>query len=143
MKVIAINGSPRKEGNTYTALNIVASELNKSGIDLEILHIGHKMIHGCIACGSCAKNKDEKCSIQNDEMNSWIQQVKAADGLILAAPVYFAGIPGTMKSFLDRLFYVSATNGNLFRHKVGAALVALRRTGASSTLDSLYHYSLW
>ena len=140
MKVIAINGSPKKEGNTFHALSMVGSELKAAGIEFEILHVGHKMIHGCVACGKCAVNKDEKCSIQSDELNDWIQQVKRADGIVLGSSVYFSGIPGTMKSFLDRLFYVSGANGNLFRHKVAAALVAVRRTGGSDTLDSLNHY---
>jgi multimeric flavodoxin WrbA len=140
MKVIAINGSPKKEGNTFHALSMVGNELKAVGIEFEILHIGHKMIHGCLACGKCAINKDEKCSIQSDELNDWIQQVKQADGIILGSPVYFSGISGTMKSFLDRIFYVSASNGNLFRYKVAAAIVAVRRTGGSVTFDSLTHY---
>jgi multimeric flavodoxin WrbA len=140
MKVIAINGSPNKEGNTFHALSMVGNELKAVGIEFEILHIGHKMIHGCIACGKCSVNKDEKCSIQSDELNDWIQQVKQADGIILGSPVHYSGIPGTMKSCLDRMFYVSGANGNLFRHKVAAALVAVRRTGGSATFDSLNHY---
>lgn len=140
MKVIAINGSPRKEGNTFHALKMVGDELIVSGIEFEILHIGHKLIHGCTACGKCAENKDEKCSLGADGLNQWIQTIKEADGIIIGSPVYYSGIAGTMKSFLDRLFYVSGANGNLLRHKVGAAIVAVRRTGGSSTLDGLYHY---
>jgi multimeric flavodoxin WrbA len=140
MKVIAINGSPKKEGNTYYALSMVGNELKAAGIEFEILQIGHKMIHGCIACGKCAINKDEKCSITSDELNDWIQQIKQANGIILGSPVYYSGIPGTMKSFLDRLFFVAGSNGNLFRHKVAASLVAVRRTGGSVTFDSLNHY---
>jgi multimeric flavodoxin WrbA len=140
MKVIAINGSPNKEGNTFHALSMVGDELTESGIEFEILHIGHKMIHGCLACGKCAVNKDEKCVIKTDDLNTWIQQVKEADGIILGAPVHYAGIPGTMKSFLDRLFYVAGSNGGLFRQKVAAAVVTVRRTGGSATFDSLNHY---
>ncbi|HNX01772.1 MAG TPA: flavodoxin family protein, partial [Candidatus Cloacimonadota bacterium] len=140
MKVIAINGSPKKEGNTYHALKMVGDELLASGIEFEILHVGHKPIHGCTACGKCAENKDEKCSLGGDGLNQWIQMVKAADGILLGSPVYYSGIAGTMKCFLDRLFYVSGSNGNLLRHKVAAALVAVRRTGGSATLDHLYHY---
>ena len=140
MKVIGINGSPRKQGNTFLALSMVASELKSQDIDFEILHIGHKMIHGCLACGKCAKNKDEKCNIKTDDMNLWIQKIKKADGIVLGSPVYCSGIAGTMKSFLDRLFYVSGANGNLMRHKVAASVVAVRRTGGSVTFDSLNHY---
>lgn len=140
MKVIAINGSPKKAGNTFQALKMVGDELIAGGIGFEILHIGHRMIHGCTACGKCGENKDEKCIIKTDDLNQWIQQLKDADGLILGAPVHYSGIPGTMKSFLDRLFYVAGENGGLFRQKVAAAVVAVRRTGGSATLDSLNHY---
>ncbi|MEI6852606.1 MAG: flavodoxin family protein [Bacteroidota bacterium] len=140
MKVIAINGSPKAEGNTWHALNIIGNELKAQGIEFEILHVGHKAIHGCTACGQCAINKDEKCSQKNDIVNESIQKLKEADGFIIASPVYYSGIAGTMKSFLDRVFYVSGANGNLFRHKVAAAITAVRRTGGSSTFDQLNHY---
>jgi multimeric flavodoxin WrbA len=140
MKVIAINGSPKKEGNTFQALTMVGNELISAGIDFEVLHVGHKMIHGCIGCGKCAVSKDEECSIKTDDLNKLIQQIKLADGIIIGSPVYYSGIAGSMKCFLDRLFYVSGVNGNFFRHKVGAAVVALRRTGGSATFDSLNHY---
>ncbi|MCX6308748.1 MAG: flavodoxin family protein, partial [Bacteroidia bacterium] len=106
MKVIAINGSPRKEGNTYHALRMVGSKLEENGIDFEILHVGNKDIHGCMACGKCRKTQDAHCSITTDPLNEWIQVIKEADGIIIASPVYFSGVAGTMKSFLDRLFYV-------------------------------------
>ena len=140
MKVIAINGSPRKEGNTYHALNMVGKELTAEGIDFEIIHIGHKVIHGCLACNNCSKNRDEKCVIKTDEVNDWIQKMKEADGIIIASPVYFAGISGPMKCFLDRVFYVAGSNGGLFRHKVGAAVVVVRRSGGIATFDGLVHY---
>lgn len=140
MKVVAINGSPNKEGNTYQALAMVGSKLAEQGIDFEILHIGNKVIRGCLACGKCRLNRDEKCSITTDLLNESIQVMKAADGLILGAPVHYAGVPGTMKSFLDRAFYVAGSNSGLFRQKVGAAVVAVRRTGGSATFDSLNHY---
>ncbi len=140
MQVIAINGSPHREGNTFHALSMVGEELAIAGIEFKILHVGHQMIHGCLACGKCAEKRDEKCSITTDELNTWIQQIKEADGLLLGSPVYYSGIAGTMKSFLDRLFYVSGSNGGLFRHKIAAAVVAVRRSGGSATFDSLNHY---
>jgi len=140
MKVIAINGSPHKEGNTWYALQTVGNRLKENGIDFEIIHIGNKAIHGCIACGICTKKQDGACSIKNDILNECIPSLREADGIILASPVYFSGVAGTMKSFLDRLFYVALSNGNFFRHKTGAALVCVRRTGGSSTLDCLNHY---
>ena len=140
MKVAAINGSPHKDGNTAQSLQIVGERLKANGIDFEVLHIGNKVIHGCIACGQCRVKQDGTCGIKNDVLNEYIPALREADGIILASPVYFSGIAGTLKSFLDRLFYVSLSNGNFFRHKVGAALVAVRRTGGSHTLDGLNHY---
>jgi multimeric flavodoxin WrbA len=140
MKVIAINGSPKKEGNTEHALRIVGSKLEENGIEFEIIHIGNKAVRGCLACGKCMQNRDERCTTTSDPLNEWIQSMKNADGIILASPVYYAGIAGTMKCFLDRAFYVSGSNGGLFRNKVGAAVVAVRRTGGSVTFDSLNHY---
>jgi multimeric flavodoxin WrbA len=140
MKVIVVNGSPNKEGNTFHALTMVGDQLQAEGIDFEILHVGHKLIHGCMGCGKCAVNKDEECSVKTDDVNKWIQQLKAADGLIIGSPVYYSGIAGAMKCFLDRVFYVAGVNGGLFRHKVGASVVALRRTGGSATFDSMNHY---
>lgn len=140
MKVIAINGSPNKQGNTWHALSIIGNKLQEQGIEFEILHVGNKTISGCLACGKCRKTLDEKCSITTDIVNEYIQIMKSADGLIIASPVHYSGISGTMKSFLDRAFYVAGINGGLFRHKVGAAIVAVRRTGGSSTFDSLNHF---
>ena len=140
MKIIAINGSPHENGNTWVALKTIGEVLGKEGIDFEILHIGNKNIHGCMACSKCAKNQDEKCSIRNDDLNRYLPAIKEADGLILGSPVYYSGIAGTMKCFLDRLFYVSSANGNWMRHKIGTAVVAVRRSGGSMTLDSLNHY---
>ncbi len=139
MKVIAILGSPRKAGNSATALNIMAHELKKEGIELEIVHIGNKNIRGCIACYKCFEKLDRKCII-DDATNQAIEKMAAADGIILTSPVYWSGIAGTMKSFLDRAFMVSAANGNLLRGKVGAALVSVRRTGGSATVAGLNNY---
>lgn len=140
MKVVAVNGSPRKDGNTHQALTMVGEVLLAEGIDFEILHVGHKLIHGCMACGKCAVSKDGECSIKTDDLNKWIQQLKDADGIIIGSPVYYSGIAGSMKCFLDRAFYVAGVNGGLFRHKVGASVVALRRSGGSATFDSMNHY---
>lgn len=139
MKVIAINGSPKENGNTYHAIKMVADELEKQGISTEIIHIGNKTIRGCLACGGCAQNKNEKCVI-NDEVNEIIQKMKAADGILIGSPVYYASIAGTMKCFLDRAFYVAGANGGLYRHKAGASVVAVRRSGEVATFDHLNHY---
>ena len=140
MKVIALNGSPKRKGNTYHALRMLGNELEAAGIEFEILQIGHLNIRGCMGCRKCYTNLDGKCSISGDDFNGQLPKITAADGLVLGSPVHYSGIAGTMKSFLDRLFFVSGANENWFRHKVGAAVVAVRRSGGSSTLDGLNHY---
>lgn len=138
MKVVAFNGSPRKEGNTYHAIKMVAEELEKEGIEVEIVQVGDKAIRGCMGCNGCMKNRDEKCVIPGDEVNAWIQKMKAADGIIIGSPVHYAAIGGAMKSFLDRAFYVA--NLGFLRHKVGAAVVAVRRSGGVTTFNQLNNY---
>lgn len=140
MKVVAFNGSPKKEGNTYQALKTVTDELEKEGIQTEIVHVGNRAIRGCMACGQCAVRKDEKCAFGDDGVNEWIQKMKEADGIILGAPVHYASIAATMKAFLDRAFYVVGVNNAMMRHKVGAAVVAVRRSGGVTTFDHLNHY---
>lgn len=140
MKVVAFNGSPRAEGNTHQAIMMVAEELKKEGIEVEVVHVGNKMIRACLSCGGCIRNMDEKCVIQGDEVNEWIQKMKLADGIIISSPVHYAAIGGTMKSFLDRAFYVSGVNRSLLRHKVGAAVVADRRSGGVSTFTQLNNF---
>ncbi|MBP2641744.1 MAG: iron-sulfur flavoprotein [Firmicutes bacterium] len=137
MKVVAFNGSPKQKGNTYHAIKMVAEELEKEGIEVEIVHVGNKVIRGCLACGACAENNNEKCVI-DDEVNEWIQKMKAADGILLGSPVHYSAIGGTMKSFLDRAFYVAKTG--ILRHKVGAAVVAVRRSGGVPTFNQLTNY---
>lgn len=138
MKVLAFNGSPRKEGNTFYALQTVAKELEADGIEVEVVHVGGKTISGCMACGACSRNKNERCIIENDDVNTWIQKMKEADGILIGSPVHFSGISGAMKCFLDRAFYVASSD--ILRHKVAAAVVAVRRSGGVTTFDQLNHY---
>lgn len=140
MKVVAFNGSPKKEGNTYHAIKMAAEELEKEGIEVEIVHVGNKVIRGCLACNGCVRNQNEKCVITGDEVNEWIQKMKEADGIILGSPVHYSAIGATMKAFLDRAFYVTTVNNSMLRHKVGAAVVAVRRSGGVPTFDQLNHY---
>ncbi len=140
MKVVAFNGSPKKNGNTYEAIKAVAEELKKENIDVEIVHVGNKVIRGCMACGGCARNMNEKCVVQNDEVNDWIQKMKEADGIILGSPVHYSAIAGTMKSFVDRAFYVTSVNNGMLRHKVGVSVVAVRRSGGVPTFTQLNNY---
>lgn len=140
MKTVAFNGSPNAEGNTYHALKMVTAELEREGIETEIIHVGNKVIRGCTACGQCVKNKDERCVLPGDEVNGWIQKMKGADGIILGSPVHYAAMAGTMKSFLDRAFYVTGVNNGMLRHKVGASVVAVRRSGGLPTFDQLNNF---
>lgn len=141
MEVVAINGSPKKNGNTAHAIQIVAEELAKENIKTKIIHIGNKEIRGCIACMGCVRAQNERCSLSdNGIVNDAIEQMKAAEGILLASPVYFSGISGTMKTFLDRAFFVSGMNGNLFRHKVASSLAVVRRSGGISAVDQMNKY---
>ena len=140
MKMVAFNGSPKKEGNTYHAIRLVAAELEKEGIETEIVQVGDKAIRGCLACYQCLKNQNEQCVIKGDEVNEYIQKMKGADAIILGSPVYYSAINGTMKSFLDRAFFVMGVNGGMLRHKVGASVVAVRRSGGMPTFDQVNHF---
>jgi multimeric flavodoxin WrbA len=139
MKVLAINGSPNENGNTFFAISVVLQELEKEGIETETLTVGNKDVRGCIACGTCVSEGNCRC-IFDDGMNEWIRKMVEADGIILGSPVYFSGVNGTMKSFLDRAFFVTAVSGRPLRHKVGAAVVAVRRSGGIPTFEQLTRY---
>lgn len=140
MKVIAVNGSPNRDGNTYSAIRMVLDEMEKEGIETEILHVGNKAVRGCVGCNQCFRNRDDRCVITGDDVNEWIAKLKDADGILLGSPVYYSGITGTMKAFLDRLFYVSGANGNYFRGKVGSTVTAVRRSGGIPAIDQLNKY---
>lgn len=134
MNVLLINGSPHKEGCTYTALNEVAQTLNKEGIDTEIIHVGNKDIRGCIACRKCAETG--KC-VFNDIVNETTPKFAACDGIVIGSPVYYASANGTLISFLDRLFFSSHIDKSM---KVGASVVSCRRAGNTATFDELNKY---
>ena len=140
MKVVAFNGSPNQEGNTYHAIKMVAEELQTEGIEVEIVHVGNKTVRGCTACNGCARNQNEQCVLPGTEVNEWIQKMKEADGIILGSPVHYSSISATMKAFLDRAFYVTSANKSMLRHKVGASVVAVRRSGGVTTFDQLNNY---
>lgn len=142
MKVVAFNGSPRKDGNTTILINHVFNELDKEGIETELVQLSGKKIHGCIACYKCFQNKDQQCSVKEDDLNECIAKMIRADGIILGSPVYFADLTSEMKALMDRAGFVSMANGGMYKNKVGAAVVAVRRSGAIHTLDSLLHFFL-
>jgi multimeric flavodoxin WrbA len=143
MKVAAFNGSPNKNGNTYHAIRMVADTLEKEGIATEIIHVGNKAVRGCLACGQCVKKKNEQCIQSEDPVNEWIQKMKEADGLIFGSPVHFAAMAGTMKSFMDRAFYVAGVNNGMLRHKVGASVVAVRRSGGLPAFNQLNNFIVY
>lgn len=134
MKVLLVNGSPRANGNTYTALNEMKGIFENEGIETQVMHIGNKDIRGCIACGSCAKTG--KCCF-DDAVNEASALFEAADGLVVGTPVYYASANATLIAFLDRLFYSTHFDKTM---KVGAAVAAARRGGLTSTFDELNKY---
>lgn len=140
MKVLGINGSPHAEGNTFIALSIAGEIFARESIEFEIFNVGMKPVQGCTGCKVCGEKQNEECVFTKDIVNEGVQKMKAADGIIFGSPVHFAGIGGNMKSFCDRAFYVASGNGGLFRHKVGASVVAVRRSGGVTTFDQLNHY---
>lgn len=140
MKVIAFNGSSRKDGNTAIMIRWVFGELEKEGIGTELYQMKGKKINGCIACFKCMQNKNQRCSVEKDVINECIEKMLEADGVILASPVYFADVTPQIKSLMDRSGMVGIANGGMFRRKVGASVVAARRGGAIHTFDSLNHF---
>jgi len=130
------------DGNTAILIRNVFTELEKEGIETELVQLSGKTIHGCLACRECSKNKDRRCGQKNDFGNECIDKMVAADGILLGSPTYFADISPEMKALVDRAGYVAKANGNMFRRKVGAAVVAVRRAGAIHAFDSLNHLFL-
>jgi multimeric flavodoxin WrbA len=142
MKVVAFNGSPRKDGNTLILIKRVFNELEKEGIGTELVQLSEKEIRGCIACYKCIENKDQRCAVKNDAANEYIEKMLGAEGIILGSPVYFNDVTPEMKALIDRTGYVSRANGRMFKNKVGAAVAAVRRSGAVHTIDSMNHFFL-
>lgn len=137
MKAIAINGSPRKHGNTSILIDAVFKELQEQGIETEVINVGVKHFKGCVACNECWEHKNQQCSLKNDEVNEIMQKMLKADAIILGSPVYCADLSGQMKTFLDRVSMTAAANDDMFKRKLGAGVVAVRRAGALPTFHSL------
>lgn len=142
MKVVAFNGSSRKNGNTAILLNTVLDELSKEGIGTELVQLAGKSLQGCIACYKCSENKDRKCAVTTDKLNEYLAKMIEADGILLGSPVYFADATAAIKALIERCGMVSVANGGLFIRKVGAAVAAVRRAGAIRTFDTLNHLFL-
>ncbi len=140
LKVILFNGSSRKEGNTYYCLKIVSDELEAEGIETELIWLGEQPILPCKACYNCKGKK--KCIQDDDKLNEYIKKILQADGVIIGSPTYFADVSSTVKAFIDRAGLVSRMNGDLYKHKVGAAVIAVRRAGALHAFSSINFFFL-
>lgn len=139
MKVLLFNGSPHKNGCTYTALEEISKTLKEEGIDSEIYQIGIKSITPCRGCGACSKIG--KCVINDDDVNNFVEKAKDFDGFIFGSPVHYGSACGGITAFLDRAFFVNFTGGKkVFEHKPGAAIACARRAGTTATLDQLNKY---
>ncbi|MEN6348311.1 MAG: flavodoxin family protein [Syntrophomonas sp.] len=139
MKVVGINGSARKDGNTAILIRRVFEELEKEGIETELVQLAGKKLRGCTACMKCRENLDKHCSVKNDYFNQCFDKMLEADGIILGSPTYFSDMTSEMKGLIDRAGYVAKGNGDLLKRKVGAAVSAVRRAGAIHTVDSISH----
>ena len=142
IKVVTLNGSARKGGNTAILLRTVLKELENEGIETELIELSGATIHGCLACRKCSQNKDRRCAQKSDMGNALIDKMVEADGILLGSPTYVADITPEIKALMDRACLVSKANGGLFRRKVGAAVVAVRRAGAMHAFDALNHFFL-
>ncbi|MEK6743420.1 MAG: flavodoxin family protein [Nitrospirota bacterium] len=142
MKVIAFNGSARKDGNTAILLNAVMDEMKAAGIETELYQLSGKPIQGCIACMKCFENKNKRCAVEKDIINECIQKMLDADAILLGSPSYFADVSAGMKALIERCGMVSRANGDMFQRKVGAGVVAVRRAGAYHVLSSLNAFFL-
>ncbi|MRG77358.1 MAG: flavodoxin family protein [ANME-2 cluster archaeon] len=143
MKVIAFNGSPRKKGNTAMLINSVFDELQKEGIETEFLQLGGKDIKGCLGCMKCFELQNNTCVTRKDDIfNEYFQKMIEADGIIIGSPTYFSNVSSEVKALIDRAGLVSIANGYLIKHKVGAAVVAVRRAGATDAFDAINKFFL-
>jgi multimeric flavodoxin WrbA len=142
VKVVAFNGSARKDGNTAILIRRVLQVLEEEGIKTELIQLAGEQIRGCNACRSCYTTKNKRCAIEDDNVNKYIRKMLKADGIIIGSPVYFSMMAPELKALSDRAFYVARANGDMFKRKVGAAVVAVRRAGGIPTFDAINHYFL-
>jgi multimeric flavodoxin WrbA len=142
VRVVAFNGSARKDGNTAILLNLVLDEMKKEGIGTELVQLAGKPIQGCIACYKCFSNKDAKCAVDTDFVNEAIAKMHEADGILLGSPTYFANVTASIKALIERSGMVARANGDMFKHKVGAGVVVARRAGAIHVFSSINYFFL-
>lgn len=142
MKVVAFNGSARKDGNTAFLLRRVLSVLEAEGIETELIQLAGQEIHGCTACRTCFETKNQTCVITSDKVNEYIQKIVEADGVILGSPTYFGMMSPEMKALIDRAGFVCRASPDTLKYKVGAAVAVARRAGAMTTFDAINHFFL-
>ena len=144
MQMVAFNCSPRKEGNTSRLINVVLEELDREGISTEFVQVGKKKIRGCIACYQCLEKKDRKCHAgkEGDILNDCLAKMIEADGITIGSPTYFSNVSTEAKALIDRAGLVSRVNGDLFKRKVGAAVIAARRGGAVPAFSAVNYFFL-
>jgi len=142
VKVIAFNGSARKNGNTAILIRRVLKALETEGFETELVQLAGKKIRGCTACRTCFDTKNQRCAIDDDNVNLYIQKMIKADGIILGSPTYFSMMSPEMKALIDRSGFVARAQPDMFKHKVGAAIVAVRRAGGMPTFDAINHFFL-
>jgi multimeric flavodoxin WrbA len=137
MKVVALNGSARKDGNTAILLNLVLDELKKEDIQTELIQMAGQPIAGCRACYKCFQSKDRRCAVKKDILNDLLEKMEDADGILLGSPTYFSDVTAGMRAFIERCGFVARANDYMFQRKVGAAVVAVRRAGAIPAFNSI------
>jgi multimeric flavodoxin WrbA len=143
MKVVAVNGSGRKNGNTCMLLNVVLDELKAEGIETELIQLAEGIpIQGCISCYQCMQKKNMKCAVESDPFNEYFARIRSADGLLLGSPVYFSDVTAGTRAFIERCGFVGRANGGVLKRKVGAGVIAARRAGANFALASINYLFL-
>lgn len=140
MKVVAFNGSPRKDGNSFCLINHIFAALKQEGIETELVQVGGDLIHGCAACYKCFERKDGRCAIDNDIINGCVEKMRQADGIVIASPTYFADVSSETKALMDRCGFVARANNSMLRRKVGVAVTVARRAGEIHAFDSINHF---
>ncbi|HPF51031.1 MAG TPA: flavodoxin family protein [Draconibacterium sp.] len=142
MKIVAFNGSPRRNGNTVLLLQEMFRIFESNGIETEMIQLGNKVVHGCTACGVCKDKQDGTCHIKNDHLNYCIEKMVEADGIIIGSPVYFADVTPEVKALIDVAGYVTRASGHLLKRKVGAGVIAVRRAGALHAFETINNFFL-
>lgn len=137
MKVFAINGSSRKDGNTAILINTVLDELRKEGIGTEMFQLSGNKLNGCLSCYKCFKNKDRRCAVKGDILNDLLGELEKADGFVLGSPTYFSDVTSSTRAFIERCGFVARANDYMFKRKVASGVVAVRRAGGIPALNSI------